>query len=329
MKGTLPLLVAMFLLIPTASAIQTPDIKIIPENFSANATWLLVVDPKPGPDEVVRVTWSDTEFGQVPKSEGRWICLFSNSDPAANCGPNPFTESCMPDSPCALSIDVRNQRGEKANKTLNLTVGNIRFIPTIDVVKNETKKLIITTSITPRIPTVSNLSFKVYDSNLNVIESGSLNFVPDLLAYRGECNITDGRYYVTISHPLLEYEGEVYFGSTMMRKVIGYEEAEIPSIQATKPFQRMLLIKAGETKSINECCLKNMQNRSYNLSFVIPEDIRKYIDVMVTESIDSNEQLDYWVTIKDITSGMHIVSEISIQQEGENITIGSLPIDIS
>ena len=318
----------LVILLPSVLALQ-PNVTIIPQNFSANSSWILLVDP--GTDKPVRINWwSAYGFGQVPRVGDLWMCYFSNDDPLANCGPNPFINACFPESPCRLYLHVYTADGENATLSLNLTVGNVKLIPRASQYEKEGKTYtqIRVTSI-PEL--LDSLPFKLYNTKFQLVKEGQLNYSEEAMKYVADLELDPGKYYAVIEHPWTTRQKINYFGASLLKFTVGYEETARVSLEAT-PFSAMVLMTNLSSKSITKCCIRNLMNDTVsNLSVQVPKDFQQYLSVGLERTYlgpagSFDDSMTYTVTLKGINQAMHLDLPVTILSGTE--AVGTIPLDI-
>lgn len=207
---------AFLFILPAVSALQTPTLTFIPDKFSVNASFITVADV--GDNVSARVSWVipgiEHAIGLFPRFGDRYMCYFSNTDQNANCGPGPFT---LPGNYTFL-IDAVDQAGGTKNLTLSKLVGGIVLSPEIVI---RSYGFDVNTDYSGD---VEGISYTLYDSSLDVLQSGSLVWEKFTSFKYGESiNVTDGIYYLAMqAQGKGAYAGD--HGGRLERIQIGFVE---------------------------------------------------------------------------------------------------------
>ncbi len=323
----LPFLFAFFLLIVSVSALQIPSTQLIPSNISVNSSFLLVADMGSTADSI-RLIWYAPGIvygqGSIPKTGDKYICYFSNSDPASTCGPNPFTEKSV----WAVNIDAVNQNGETSNTTVNIPVGGIKLNIRIDQVNNT---LYIRVSPSGSFP--DSVSYAIYNTNLSVVKNyAQMTYEADTGRYSSTVSLNPGEYYIIFSAV-----SSTDFGGGVQRiKVPSAVQPGLPGVCGeggtagiTADAVRLNVLLSGD--SYQKANFKISNTLSYpltDLSVKPIENLSNYIDIILQKtSLEPNETSYFTVKLSNITSAMGINANFEVWNG--TATLGYIPVNIS
>ncbi len=322
--GTVALLVLAVLAAP-AFAISTPSVTFIPDKISTNGAFLAIADPHAEPSDSVIVTWgtdvaSQSEInskGSFPKSGGKYVCYFSNTDNESTCGPAPFKST----GGRHMLVQAVNQDNTTGIVDANLSVGDIQMSPTVFTPDGR--------NISIRWPTSynSNLLYKVYYA-ANYSEAGFAGAAPYIIdGYYIDIPTGTGDYFISLK---IDYQDR--FGGTLLRYEIPEE-----GVYAGGGFVNLaidtasfdVLLNKGQNYQRTGFSMTNLgSNEIENLSVAIPSDYISFLSVTLSNSsIAPNGTIFYTLVIGSAQHTMEINTKANLTSG--NVTVGYIPIKIN
>jgi len=337
----LPLMLVM--IIPSALALSEPEVTFIPDKITANASFLMLVDPMS--TDSVRITWlapyctvSHACSGQIPKMTNSWVCYFSNTDPDSTCGPSPFSITSEEIGDHPFEVNATNAQGESIGTELNVTVGGI--------------------------PIIAELNYDSIDNILNITayaqayqQGIQVNYMKYSIYKEGDYSnpvVSDktmtktyvGSYVDTVSN----LENAVYylafktqssddFGGNLTKIIIGGSTGNGTVISGDLEvesfvFDDILLEKNREYEDFGgNFEIKSLSEETLgNLSVNVSESFEDYISISLSNtSIEPDETIYYRVTLDNFNSKMEILTRPSIISTSDNLStvVGKILINIT
>ena len=289
---------------PLAAAISPPTVTFIPEDISANSSFILIADPHAASDESVSVKWVvygvENGYGSIPFTGSRFVCYFSDTDTQNTCGPNIFPGPSY-GVPYEMQINASNQYEQTESTFLNVDVGGIPINSEISVSGgNVYIKAWAGAGIS------GTISYKVYDTaGLSVVQSGSL--VPNYQTFGYTTNITlpAGEYYIAFSAA-----SATDFGGGGSRVVVGGGPGGITGVQADSIVYNPVLTTPGQPFTIETFKITNIGTGNLTgLSITLDSNISSYLTITPKKTtMEPNESVYLTVSLHDVQSSMNITT---------------------
>lgn len=326
---------AALLIVPFASAqLPDPTVTFIPDEISANSSFLMVVDPNV--EGSIRASWivyegPGTPYGQVPKIGDKHVCYFSSTDSKSTCGPSPFA---LPDfSPYTLEINTSDSDGNVGGESISKEVGNRELRPLITT-NFENRMVYINLWVSPG-DSLTGVTYETYYAeNITTVsgKSGILTYHDQSGAYRKNITLGTGEYYIAFvaSTSVGEYGGgvqRVEMASGTGDNGNGEDYLDID------PVSLNILTEIGKKYEKSNFKITNLRDMELSpLSVSIPEtspvDINDYLTIRLSSAnLSAFGSMYYSVVLDNLDGSMNIQTEASITSNGT--TLGYIPIDIS
>jgi len=334
MRGVLAvfsILIILIMVIPGAQALSQPNVTMIPSEFSANASFLVVVDPGYTIDPI-RIVWtvpgaSATNIGMIPRVGDNYYCYFSNIDNESTCGPTPFTEATL-GTPYNMYITTVNHLGQQAQVIENVSTGDIDLSITKTQV-NETVVLVVT----PVGVDANAIGFSVFDSNFNQIRSFASMDMDPYLHWHGNFTADSyGTYYITIKAQAAGGR----FGGNMIKVEIQEPGIYIDpntTIESSQivvdPVVMDVGINKGQEMERTGFRITNTGNETlYDMSVSIPTHISGVLSAELSnDTLNGSETIFMTITLNNIQAGGEIFTSLNLTTN--NTFIKSIPVNIT
>ncbi len=320
MKRFIPLLIiAIFILfISPAKALSPPEIRFIPDRFSANSSFLAIVEHTE--NESIRVEWTLVypydSFGLFPRVGDRFVCYFSNTDYESTCGPSPFPDTAT----YTFKINSTNQYDEKSGIEIGIDVGGIKLNRQVDVVDEN-----VYITVWPIGGPVSGVMYEAYyaDSITTVPgKSGALTYDPVNFRYTANITLDPDEYYLALSAT-----GTDDFGGDLVKVAIaggappgcpecptdgdGVSYIEVNGVSLD------VLLAEGADFEYRNLAVSNITNLGSetltDLSVRIDSSLTSYLSVELdSDELEPNATMSYTVRLNNIQSGMDITTNAEL-----------------
>ncbi len=309
--------IAILLIPANVLAISEPTVRFIPDNISANSSFLMIVDPHPEDWESVAVHWSVggeayggyyPKTGLLPRVNDKWICYFSSTDPSSTCGPTPFTQATVGYTPYEMIIYAANQNDYVVNTTVPVEVGSI--VLTIQINPTENGASITVWADAP----VEGVSYTVYRADtLSEVSTGLLEWYQPIRGYTGDVELSDGEYYAAFTAS--SSSGPDFGGGVVKFNVGAVYEPSYTQIKADSVYWNPVIdLSVSDKASTSRFSITNTgPDTLTDLSARVPSDLSNIMNVVLpSDSLSPNESMHYTITIRNIDSGMDINTNIEI-----------------
>ncbi len=331
----------MFLVIltPAVPALATPNVTFIPDDFSANSSLIVIVDPGKVSESLI-ITWTcpecgfyrdylpGTDRGSIPKVGDKWYCYFSNTDNTSNCGPVPFTVTTYGSSPYSFIVYSLNQYGETRNKSITLHTGGVEL--TINTtISGKTVEMTVWADTS-----VSGVSYAVYSADtVEAVpgKSGSLSYFSPNRAYIGNVTLDYEDYFI-------EFRADApggNFGGELVRiplkqpgVVLPDGVVEVEDI-VVEPVVLDILINRNQRFEQSGFEITNLGNVTIrNLSVEVPENLSYYLSVdLAQDTLGPGGRVFFTVVLENIQNAMGINTNVNLTSN--NTFIKYIPVNIT
>ncbi len=263
-------IVLALMLLPSVSALNITDVRIMPQKPSALGGVLVVVETDDA--DTSRLLWSMPEVSDlgsgslIKVKERRYFCFFSK-EANSLCGFPPFLTTTFGREPYSMTLKaVGTSQSSSAAKSVH--VGNLPLKPRINVTDRRVKVRVGTGSYTP-----DQVEYETYDSGMERIDSasGAMPFSIDT-GYEASFELPEGEYYIVFSA-----KSEGNFGGEAIRLAVGGKAEDYPLYSKASWLD---VFRPGEAKSREDLTITNRQGRNYtNLSVAVPDHLAKYMSI--------------------------------------------------
>ncbi len=338
--------------VPFASCMDTPDITIIPSKITANSSFLVIADPHPDADEIIRVEWmvptiSSYVFGLLPKDGDNWACYFSNTDDTSTCGPSPFE---MTTKELGIGVDWRmhfnatNQDLEHTGEIETVEIGGIELIPNEIIVNTNNRSAYV--KIYPQfisgggVP-VSGVSYSVYNENFAEVATGNLEYNAIGGFYFEDITFSGGGDYF-IAFEAEKTDGGDFGGGVVKVSMGGALPGEDDVIEAQSVSRNVVLNSAQDSYTESGYTLTNIGSANLtNLTLYVDGSLDDYLAVEVEDSdivLEPGKSTTFSFTVESPSGqglGINTFARIyaNVSENGiitiENISVGSILFNIS
>jgi len=294
-------LALIFVSVPSAGAILPPDVTFIPDQISANSSFIIIADPHASSGESVSVKWVvyGVEYGywSINFVGNKYVCYFSNTDTPNICGPNMFPAPSY-GVPYETDVIAVNQNNQNQTTSVNVSVGGIPIRSEISITGNN-----IYIKAWAGNPISGTISYKVYDSaGLNMVKSGTMIKNDLIFGYTTNITLSNGEYYIAFTA-----SSSTDFGGGVSRVVVGGGSTGSTDVKADSiayspvinPNQEFRI----ETFKITNLGAENLTG----LSISVPQQISNYLTITPKKSsLEPNESTYMTVTLHNIQSSANI-----------------------
>ncbi|MCX6814168.1 MAG: hypothetical protein NTY20_00740 [Candidatus Aenigmarchaeota archaeon] len=296
-------LAVIFLSVPSASAIQPPDVTFIPDKISVNSSFIMIADPHASSGESVSVKWIvyGVQYGywSINFVGNKYVCYFSNTDIPNTCGPNMFPGPSY-GVPYETDVIAVNQNNQNQTTSVNVSVGGIPISSQITTSGNIVYiKAWAGGSIT------GTISYKVYDTaGLNMVKSGTTIRNDMIYGYSTNITLSNGEYYIAFSAT-----SPTDFGGGVARVVVGGGGGGTgsPDVKADS-IAYSPVINPNQEFKIETFKITNLGTDNLTaLSISVPQQISSYLTITPKKtSLEPNESTYMTVTLNNIQSSTNI-----------------------
>ena len=291
------------------------NVYTIPANFSAvldpasefDAGVILVAETSPLQDPAY-VGWkivSNPYLGSFNRiSNSKWFCYFSKKN-SSTCGYMPFIDGKSDGSAqYELGVTAFSASEQSLPKSVTITPGEVKLRERVREIKENN---LVTIIIAPQAIVKGEPQYTIYRADdLSTVDSGPLEFLPDIAQYRFNRTLAGGRYYISFEFVTTDkgsggFVDYIELGGPEASGVLDIDEGKD---QATANF--------GDSYS-KEFEIRNPLNKQFdNLSASLPENIKNVLEVLLSKpTLTSKEKIKY--TIKaDIKSSLFVNSFIEL-----------------
>jgi hypothetical protein len=322
MKAAAFAILAIFLFaVPSlAQEERKPQIVFIPENISVGSAFVMLANLNTKPNEVVRISVLSPFYGHIPRVGNRFYCYFSNTDPAANCGPNPFTFS----GEQQLIITVSNQSGCFYNcdlePKLNVTIGGIEM--NAGAVVKDTTAFVDVTSHT----ILSEVNYTVYNNKFEKTNQTGALKMETSTHFAGNLTLDYGTWWIAF---YAQGKGGEW-GSYLLKIVIGPEQLPEPVVLAFSKHLNVIF-GPGESSwtSTSQCCIKNTLDKTVEIEPEVEPALAPYLSIELANStLGPGSSTTYVITVRGLIGENTINTLVNLVDSNHTI-LGQLPINLS
>ncbi|MBI4173938.1 MAG: hypothetical protein HY519_04425 [Candidatus Aenigmarchaeota archaeon] len=330
MKFALAILLLALALANSAAALQIKEIKVIPSNLSANASFIAYA--KLDTSQPARVAWvaphdgpiGDYVFGALPKSGDAYSCFFT-ADGSGNCGASPFFEAKA--NEFVVSAIDSNMATDRKNITIRtgplaVTIQSLR-----QNASTNTLSVLATVSLPP-----ADMGYELYGKDFAKLASGRL-----------ELNAVTSFYEASFSLPAAaEYLGIIASsgagsGGTLIQ--LSTASANVtpagPASGAVRAdsvnIPDAVLRLGGEYSRGNFELYNSEGNVTHSgLRVVVPAGLAPYLSVeLQKDRLAPQERAFFTVRLRNVTGNMSIATTADILANTTAVGRISIAIDAS
>ncbi len=307
---------------PAMAQLPEPDVTFIPDQLSAESSFVMIADPG-SVGGSVRINWvTDEGYGHFPHIGGRYMCYLSDTDYQSTCGPSPFRYPTTDGSPYLLDVFTFDSEGNQGNASLNVEIGGLKIIPdvTIDFDSGSVSMVAYTT------PTIADsVSYRVFDSEFSPKTSGYLPMsrITGTPYYNGSVGLGSGTYYIAF-----KANSSDDFGGGMIKVDMSGGGGGQGGVLQADPVDIDVLVEAGSEPSLpqNKRIINTMNQTFEGVSISLPQDIGRHVTITIPNStIGPYQTVYYTINLRDISSSLDI-NTIADIKSGEGTTLGGIPL---
>jgi hypothetical protein len=295
--------------------LPTPTVTFIPNQLSAESSFMMIGDPG-SVGGSVRMNWvtDGGGYGHLPYINDRYMCYFSDTDFMSTCGPAPFRYPTTEGSPYLMDVFTFDSDGNQGNASLNVNIGGLKIIPdvTIDFDRGVATLLVYTT---PGI--ADSMSYKVFDSMLNQRTSGyvPLTRIVGTPYYNGSVSLGSGTYYIAFK---ANTTGD--FGGGMIKVNMAGESGEgYEGVIQADPLNIDVLVEGSSQPALpGDKRIINTLNQTFQgISISMPPEISRYVSITIPNStIGPYESMYYTIILQGVSSSLDIDTSADIKSGG-------------
>ena len=322
------LLISVAVLGSSAQAqLPEPDIYIIPDQLSAESSFVMVADPG-SVDGPVRIVWVSGEgYGLFPYINEKYMCYFSDTDENAICGPSPFRVPTTPGYPYMMDVSSFDSGGDNGTTATHIEVGGLKLDPRVSVSSNGNAMMVVYVSG----GNADSVRYRVYDSSFSAITSSyqSLSLIPESGAFNGSVSLGTGVYYIAFkANSTTDFGGGIYRVNTGGSSGTSYGILTAESLDIEMFVDEGAYPTVPVNKRITNGLNQTFTGVSIDLPATEPIDIRSYIRISPSNStIFPNSFVYYNVSfIKAIDRGMDIYTTAIIKSGTSEL--GTIPVRV-
>jgi hypothetical protein len=304
-----------------------PEVMFIPNQISAESSFVMVADPG-SVGGSVRITWvTDEGYGHFPYIDGKYMCYFSDTDYESTCGPSPFRYPTTEGFPYLLDLFTYDSQGNEGNASVDVDVGGLKIVPdvTIDFDKGSVIMLVYTT------PSLAeSVKYRVFDSEFDPKTSGylSLNRIAGTPYYNGSVELDPGVYYIAYK----ANSSTDYGGGIIKVTMAGDGDGDgVPGgVLQADPINIDVLVEAGSEPNLpqNKRVINTLNQSFTGLTVSLPADIAKYLTISIPNaSIGAYESVYYSIDLHGISSSHDFNTIGEIKSSGGTV-LGRIPIEM-
>ncbi|MBU0953485.1 MAG: DUF1573 domain-containing protein [Nanoarchaeota archaeon] len=349
MRGVLlAVFLASILTMAGSAAAQTPQLTFIPQQFSANASFLVYATTSV--QEPARLTYSvagsygggaAAATGSIPFDGDRFFCYFSHTDADATCGPSPFTiitTEFGPDTFFDMITLFQTTDDPGTETAFQVATGSIRIVPTISISDNGTVSVLASTLtiIGNAGALVNGMTIEIYHENLTLVKVIAPTFNQITGFWATNFQLKPGKYYLSFFAPS-QADPDDFGGEVFPITVPGTEgttctstaavEGNLPLVVEPAVFDAVISANTPFTKKGFK--ITNLGGSTLpNISVTIPSAFASYLSISLGNSttLAPNASMLYSVTILSLQDAVSINAFINLTSNGT--LVGQIPVTI-